>query len=64
MTPALVTAGRAEAGRAEVAARVTKHVAPGVVFVPWNQPGLAANTLLSGSPITTVAVEVRTAVPA
>ena len=55
---------RTEAGRAEVTARVTEHVAPGVVFVPWNQPGLATNTLLSGSPRTTVAVEVPTAVPA
>lgn len=28
--------------------RVTEHVAPGVVFVPFNQPGFAANALLSG----------------
>ena len=55
---------RTEAGRAEVTVRVTGQIAAGVVFVPWNQPGLAANTLLSGSPITTVAVEVPTAVPA
>ncbi len=55
---------RTEAGRAEVAARVTEHIARGVAFVPWNQPGLAANTLFSGTPITTVTVEVPTAVPA
>jgi NADH-quinone oxidoreductase subunit G len=55
---------RTEAGRAEVTVRVTGQIAAGVVFVPWNQPGLAANILLSGSPITTVAVEVPTAVPA
>jgi hypothetical protein len=27
---------------------VTEHVAQGTVFVPFNQPGLAANTLLAG----------------
>jgi NADH-quinone oxidoreductase subunit G len=36
------------AGQAEVELRVTPHIAPGTVFVPFNQPGLAANTLLSG----------------
>jgi NADH-quinone oxidoreductase subunit G len=36
------------AGEAEVELRVTPHVAPGTVFVPFNQPGLPANTLLSG----------------
>jgi NADH-quinone oxidoreductase subunit G len=44
------------AGQAEVELRVTRHVAPGSVFVPFNQPGLAANTLLSGR--FTAAVEV------
>ena len=29
--------------------RVTEHVAEGAVFVPFNQPGFAANTLLSGA---------------
>ena len=28
--------------------RVTEHIAAGAAFVPFNQPGLAANTLLSG----------------
>ena len=28
---------------------MTEHIAPGTVFVPFNQPGLAANTLLSGA---------------
>jgi NADH-quinone oxidoreductase subunit G len=45
-----------QAGEAEVELRVTRHVAPGSVFVPFNQPGLAANTLLSGR--FTAAVEV------
>jgi assimilatory nitrate reductase catalytic subunit len=36
------------AGAAEVDVRITPHVAQGTVFVPFNQPGLAANTLLSG----------------
>jgi NADH-quinone oxidoreductase subunit G len=39
---------RTEAGQAELPVRVTDHVAQGAVFVPFNQPGLAANTLLSG----------------
>ena len=37
------------AGRAELPVRVTEHVAPGCLFVPFNQPGLAANALLAGS---------------
>jgi len=37
--------------------RVTEHVAAGSVFVPFNQPGLAANTLLSGRSTAAVAVE-------
>jgi NADH-quinone oxidoreductase subunit G len=48
----LAKAGRVvlatQAGRAEVELRVTPNVAPGTVFVPFNQRGLAANTLLSG----------------
>jgi NADH-quinone oxidoreductase subunit G len=40
-----------EAGSSTVPVRVTDGVAPGCVFVPWNNPGLAANTLLSGSRI-------------
>jgi hypothetical protein len=36
---------------------VSDGVAPGSVFVPWNQPGLAANTLLSGRPTAAVTVE-------
>jgi formylmethanofuran dehydrogenase subunit D len=36
------------AGSAELPARVTDHVARGAAFVPFNQPGFAANVLLSG----------------
>jgi hypothetical protein len=36
---------------------VTPHVAAGSVFVPFNQPGLAANTLLSGRFSTGVGIE-------
>ena len=39
---------RTDAGEATLPARVTDHVAKGAVFVPFNQPGFAANTLLSG----------------
>ena len=46
---------RTDAGEAELAVRVTEHLAKGALFVPFNQPGLAANRLLSGS-FTTAAV--------
>ncbi|HJP66888.1 MAG TPA: molybdopterin-dependent oxidoreductase, partial [Actinomycetota bacterium] len=48
---------RTEAGEAELPARISDGVAPGTVFVPWNQPDLAANTLLSGRLTASVAVE-------
>jgi len=48
----LVEGGRVElrtaAGETSLPVRVTHDVAPGCVFVPFNQPGLATNTLLSG----------------
>ena len=40
---------RTAAGEAELPVRVTEDVAKGSVFVPFNQPGFAANTLLSGA---------------
>jgi hypothetical protein len=40
---------------------VTEHVAAGSVFVPFNQPGLAANTLLSGRSTASVSVSVEAA---
>jgi NADH-quinone oxidoreductase subunit G len=39
---------RTGAGEAELPLRVTEHVAKGAVFVPFNQPGFAANTMLQG----------------
>jgi NADH-quinone oxidoreductase subunit G len=36
-----------DAGTAILPARVTPHIAKGAIFVPFNQPGFAANTLLS-----------------
>ena len=39
---------RTEAGEAGLPVRVSDGVAPGSAFVPWNQPGLRANTLFSG----------------
>jgi NADH-quinone oxidoreductase subunit G len=41
-----------EAGEAELPVRVTNRVAAGSVFVPFNQPGFQANTLLSGQMVT------------
>ncbi|HEY3264610.1 MAG TPA: molybdopterin-dependent oxidoreductase, partial [Actinomycetota bacterium] len=60
----LVDGGRAtvttDAGEAVLDVRVTEHVAQGAAFVPFNQPGLAANELLSGS--FTTAVRIQSAV--
>jgi NADH-quinone oxidoreductase subunit G len=50
---------RTGAGDAVVAVRVTEDVAQGAVFVPFNQPRLAANTLLAGR--FTAAVELEPA---
>jgi NADH-quinone oxidoreductase subunit G len=44
-------------GDAPVPLRVTEHIAAGSVFVPFNQPGLAANTLLSGRSTAAVTIE-------
>jgi NADH-quinone oxidoreductase subunit G len=48
---------RTAAGEATLPARVTDGIAPRCVFVPWNQPGFAAATILSGSAIAPVTVE-------
>ena len=49
------------AGAATVPARVTDAIARGTVFVPFNQPGLAANVLLDGSFTTLVTVTAEAA---
>ncbi len=52
---------RTDVGEATLPARVSGHVARGAVFVPFNQPGFAANTLLSGrmtAPVELAAVDV------
>jgi predicted molibdopterin-dependent oxidoreductase YjgC len=41
-----------DAGQAELPARVTNRVAAGSAFVPFNQSGFHANTLLSGQMVT------------
>jgi predicted molibdopterin-dependent oxidoreductase YjgC len=62
-----VDGGRAtvttDAGEAVLDVRVTEHVAQGAAFVPFNQPGLAANELLSGSFTTAVRIEPAVAEP-
>ena len=45
------------AGRSELPVRVTEDVVEGAVFVPYNQPGFAANSILSGSLITPATLE-------
>jgi len=52
---------KTEAGEARLPVRVTEHIAKGAVFVPYNQPGFRANTLLSGSFTTAVTLEPVTA---
>jgi predicted molibdopterin-dependent oxidoreductase YjgC len=48
---------RTDAGEADLPLRVTDGVVAGAVFLPWNQPGLRANTLFSGTPLVAVTVE-------
>jgi NADH-quinone oxidoreductase subunit G len=48
---------RTGAGSATLPVRITADVAVGTVFVPWNNPGLAANTLLGGAWTTSVTLE-------
>jgi predicted molibdopterin-dependent oxidoreductase YjgC len=52
---------RTDAGEAVLPVRVTEHVAQGAVFVPFNQPGLGANALLSGSFTTSARIEAASA---
>ena len=55
------------AGEATLPVRVTDAVAMATCFVPWNNPGLAANTLFAGTrtePVTLSAAEAPTPVPA
>ena len=40
---------RTEAGEATLPVRVSEHLVAGAVFVPWNQPGFAANTSCPGA---------------
>jgi hypothetical protein len=51
-------------GEAELPARVTRDVAAGSVFVPYNQPGLPANRLLAGGFVHPAKVEALDAEPA
>jgi NADH-quinone oxidoreductase subunit G len=48
---------RTEAGQAELPVRITESIARGAVFVPYNQRGFAANSILSGSLITSATLE-------
>ena len=48
---------RTDAGAADLPVRVTEHVAAGAAFVPFNQLGLATNTLLSGRMVARATIE-------
>ena len=48
---------RTAAGEAVLPARVTDRIVEGTVFVPFDQPGFVANTLLSGGFTTSVELE-------
>ena len=52
---------RTNAGEATLPLRRTPHVATGIVFVPFNQPGFAANALLAGAFTEPAALEARDA---
>jgi NADH-quinone oxidoreductase subunit G len=41
---------RTDAGEVELPVRVSDGIAPGAIFVPWNQRGFRANALFSGAP--------------
>ncbi len=56
LTDGAVAVVTTPAGSVQLPVRVTDHIARGGVFVPFNQPGLAANTLLSGRFVTTAAL--------
>jgi predicted molibdopterin-dependent oxidoreductase YjgC len=51
---------RTQAGEGTLPVRITDGIAQGAAFVPYNQPGFAANTLLSGSTTTSVTLEPAT----
>jgi NADH-quinone oxidoreductase subunit G len=48
---------RTAAGEVELPVRITDGIARGAVFVPYNQPGFAANGLLSGELATSISLE-------
>jgi NADH-quinone oxidoreductase subunit G len=48
---------RTDAGRVELPTRVTAAIAPGAVFVPFNQPGFPASSVLAGGFVSPVVVE-------
>jgi NADH-quinone oxidoreductase subunit G len=54
---------RTPAGEANLPVRVTEHVAAGAAFVPFNQPGFAANTILSGRTVTAAEIGPAEAAP-
>ena len=49
LTDGVMALVRTSAGEAVLPVRVTEHIARSTVFVPFNQPGFAANTILAGS---------------
>jgi NADH-quinone oxidoreductase subunit G len=55
---------RTDAGEAELPARISAEIAAGTVFVPFNQPGFAANALLSGGFVGPASVEAAAATAA
>jgi predicted molibdopterin-dependent oxidoreductase YjgC len=48
---------RTTAGEAQLLVRITDGIAEGASFVPYNQPGFPANTILSGRLITRAFLE-------
>ena len=48
---------RTDVGDATLPVRVTPHIAAGAAFIPFNQPGFAANTILPGRLVARATVE-------
>ncbi|CAN5144513.1 NADH-quinone oxidoreductase subunit G [soil metagenome] len=48
---------RTSAGEAKLPVRISRHIAEGAAFVPYNQPGFKANSILSGRMIVHVTLE-------
>ncbi|MBA3552478.1 MAG: molybdopterin-dependent oxidoreductase, partial [Actinobacteria bacterium] len=57
LTEGVTATLRTSAGEAKLPVRTSRHIAEGAAFVPYNQPGFKANSILSGRMIMHVTLE-------